>query len=157
MKTRFLALTALAAASFGPSLFGQAAATKVDPAVRHTQMLTRMLTLTADQQTQVQKLLTDEEASVATYQTQLKTLRASLLDAIKANKADLIDTYTFQMSTPRQMEDAVRAKTAASIYALLSADQQAKVNNGVEMLAGMGGRGGPGGPGPMMHRAGRPQ
>ena len=158
MKTQLFILTALAAASFAPSMFGQAATTKPDPAARHTQMLTRMLNLTSDQQTKVQALLTTEETSSATLRTQLKTLRTSLLTAIKTDDLGGINSITQQMSAPEQQEAALRATTAAGIYALLSPDQQTKVNNGVEMLAGMGGgRGGPGGFGPGMHHGGRPQ
>lgn len=159
MKTRFLALTALAVASFAPHMFGQTAAA-VDPATRHTQMLTKMLGLTSDQQTKVQDLLTKEGTASASLQSQLKTLRTSLLTAIKTNDVGGINSITQQMAAPQQQEAALRASTAAGIYAVLTADQQAKVNNGVEMLAGMGGGRGPGGPGgfdPGMHRGGRPQ
>ena len=174
MKTRLLTIVLFAITAVVPNLFGQAAATKPDPAVRHTAMLTKMLTLTADQQTQVQALLTAQETSAADLQTQLQTHHTSLVTAIKNNDLGGINAITTQLATPRQQLDALHATTAAKIYALLTTDQKAKVDRGIEMLASMGGRGGfgpggpggagpggagpgPGGPGQMMRRGGRPQ
>ena len=160
MKTRFLTMALFAVAALVPAFAQTATATRPDPAVRHTAMLTKMLGLTTDQQTQVQALLTAQESTAAGYQTQLQTLRTSLLTAMKNNDVGGINAITSQIATPRQQLDALRATTAAKIYALLTADQKTKVDNGIEMLAGMGGGpgggfGGPGGPGAMMHRGGR--
>lgn len=153
MKIRILLSSAVLAALFAQATFGQAA-TATDPAARHAQMLSQMLTLTAAQQTQVQAILATEENAVKANQTQLQTLRTNLITAIKSNDTGGINSITMQISPLRQQDDAARAIAAAQIYAVLTPDQQTKVNNGVEMLAGMGGGRGPGGPGPMMHRGG---
>lgn len=149
MRIRLFTITALMASA----MFAQTtdtAATKPDPAARRTAMLTRMLNLDASQQTQVKAILADAATANQNSQTQLKDLHTKLITAVKNNDSGGISAITQQMSAPRQQMDAARASSAAKIYALLTADQKAKVDDGLEMLIGMGGgpgMGGPGGPG----------
>ena len=157
MKYRFLAISALLAAAFAQTAFTQATAAP-DPAARHTQMLTKMLGLTSDQQTKVQMILANETTTVQANQAAVKTARTNLIAAIKSSDPNL-STYVQQAAQARQADDVARANAAAAIYAVLTPDQRTKVDNGVEMLAGLGGGRGPGGPGagPMMHRGGGPR
>lgn len=152
MKAHFLAAPVLLVAVFAQGVFGQPAETRPDPSVRHARMLTRMLNLSTDQQTQVEGILSSARSELTPIETQLRTFRTNLIAAIKNNDAGGINAITQQMAGPRQQADAIRATAAGKIYALLTPDQQAKVNNGIEMLSGLRGMGGFGG----MRRGGAP-
>jgi Spy/CpxP family protein refolding chaperone len=147
MKIRFL-LIPLAIAG---ALFAQNAQ-RPDPVQRRVQMLTRFLSLTADQQSQVTTILTNEQTSLQVNAPTLQTNRQALLDAIKANDAGQIDVLTSQNASLEAQQNAIRAKAAASIYALLTSDQQSKLGKGLGMLFGggfgMGRMGPPRGRGP---------
>jgi Spy/CpxP family protein refolding chaperone len=121
----------------------------VDPSQRIENMLTRFLTLDATQQNQVHTILADAKVQSQGSADQLKTLRTSLIDAIKTNNTAQIDSLTQQISLLQQQQEAIRSKAAANIYASLSADQKTKLGNGLGMLMG-------GGFGPGMRRGGPP-
>lgn len=146
MKYRFLAVPLLAAAT----VFAQSQAAPAtpstpnrDPGARRVAMLTRMLSLTTDQQTQVQSLLEAERTGSQAAAEQLKTLRTSLITAAKNNDVGGINSITQQMQAPRQQLDVLRVTTAAKIYALLNPDQKTKADHLIEMLMAGGGPGGP--------------
>jgi hypothetical protein len=168
MKTRLLVLTlalagaALAQGPGGGFRRGNANGTPPTPAdiaARRVQMLTRILNLTPSQQTEITTLLTNEAASLAVNAPTLQTARTSLLDAIKTNNVGQIDVLTSQIGSLEAQQNAIRAKTAASIYALLDDMQKTKVGNGLRGILGAGPGGGPGpGMGPRGPRGfGRPQ
>jgi len=115
--------------------------TAADMVARRVQMLTKFLDLTSSQQTQVTTLLTNEASSLALNSPTLKTDRAALLDAIKANDPGQIDTLTAQIAALDGQQNAIRSKTAASIYAMLDAMQKTKVGNGLRGILGGGGPG----------------
>src|SRR5438128_5140880 len=93
-----------------------------DPSQRIENMLTRFLTLDATQQNQVHTILADAKVQAQGSSDQLKTLRTSLIDAIKNNNTAAIDSLTLQISQVQQPLEAIRAKAAAQIYAVLTAD-----------------------------------
>ncbi|MEQ1947986.1 MAG: hypothetical protein ABL995_12405 [Bryobacteraceae bacterium] len=121
------------------------APTAADILARRVQMLTKMLSLTSSQQTQVTTLLANEAASLAVNAPTLQADRASLLDAIKTNNSGQIDVLAAKIANVEGQQNAIRAKTAASIYALLDATQKGTVGDKLRGI--MGGMGGPGGPG----------
>lgn len=121
----------------------------VDPSQRVENMLTRFLTLDVTQQNQVHTILAEAKVQSQGSGEQLKTLRTSLLDAIKTNNTPQIESLHQQISQLRQPVDAIRSKAAAKIYAILSADQKTKLGDGLGMLMG-------GGFGPGMRRGGPP-
>lgn len=121
----------------------------VDPSQRIENMLTRFLTLDATQQNQVHTILADAKVQSQGLRDQLKTLRTSLIDAIKANNTAQIDSLTLQISQIQQQTEAIRSKAAAKIYTVLSADQKTKLGNGLGILMG-------GGFGPGLRRGGPP-
>ena len=148
MKTRLLGLplilaaVALAQPPGGGFRHGQAnAPTAADIVARRVRMLTKFLDLTSSQQTQIATLLTNEDASLALNAATLKTGRASLLDAIKANDSGRIDVLTGQLGALDGQQNAIRAKTAASIYALLDTTQKTKAGDGLRGILGGGGMG----------------
>ena len=122
-----------------------------DPSQRIENMLTRFLTLDAAQQNQVHTILEDAKVQSQGSADQLKTLHTSLAAAIKSNSTAQIDALTVQISQVQQPLEAIRAKAAAKIYAVLTADQKTKLGDGLGMLMGGGGFG------PGMRRGGPPK
>lgn len=145
MKARILLCSAVLVALFAQASFAQGS-TATDPAARRTQMLTHMLDLNSTQQGQVQGFLAAEEASIQTNKANLQAARANLIAAIKAGPASNFASIVAALSSIQQLDETARALAAAQIWAILSSDQQMKVGNNVEMLAGIGGGRGPGGP-----------
>jgi len=163
MKARFLvvALTmAVALMAQGPGGFrGKAAstnATPVDPVTREVNMLTNYFVLSSapgpsggpSQIAQVTAILSADTSTLQGLQATLKTERAALVSAIKGNSG--IAAAVHAVKTTEESIEATRAAEAGAIYAILTADQQAKVaSSGLgPLLGGGGGFGrGPGGPG----------
>ena len=131
------------------ALSAQPPAGRGDPSQRMENMLTRSLGLDATQQNQVHTILADAQVQSQGLGTQLKTLRTSLIDAIKTNNTAQIDSLHQQISPLQQQLDVIRSKAAAQIYASLTTDQKTKLGNGIGMLMG-------GGFGPGMRRGGPP-
>jgi hypothetical protein len=165
MKARFLLValtmaTALMAQGPGGGGFrGRAAstnATPVDPVTREVQMLTNYFVLSSapgpngapSQIAQVTAILTADTSTLQGFQATLKTERAALVSAIKGNSG--IAAAVHAVKATEESIEATRAAEAGAIYAILTADQQAKVtSSGLGPLLGGGGFGrGPGGPGP---------
>ncbi len=110
---------------------------------REVDRLTRFLTLTTDQQTQVSGILSADINNLTSLQGTLKTERGAVLDAIKANSG--VSSAVAALSATQSQIETIRANEAALIYAVLTADQKTKVGDGVAMLSGGGGHGpGPG-------------
>ena len=121
-------------------------ATPVTPAARLVRMLTRFLDLSAAQQTQITNILAADTTNLDTLQATLKTERANLITAIKANSG--VSSASAAVSSTRAQIEAIRAAEAAAIYQTLSADQKTKLGDGLGALMGGGGfgpgrRGGP--------------
>lgn len=121
--------------------------------------MTRYLNLTEDQQTQIRQLLQQERQANATERQQ----RADQLQAVQQQIHQAMTAQTFDESTLRQLyqqrsallEDGflARQKTMHEIYALLTTEQQQKVQDLFAMRqAWQEGRGpaghGPAGQGP---------
>ena len=148
MKARLFVLPILIAATLfaqGPrGGFGRdpnaAPPTAAEIIAREVQMLTRFLTLDAGQQATATTALTNAQAQVALNAATLKTDRGLLLDAIKGNQLGTIDTLTSTIANLQGQNDAIRAKAAAAIYAVLTADQKTKLGNGLGPLLGGGPR-----------------
>jgi Spy/CpxP family protein refolding chaperone len=138
MKFRFFAVPLMIATAVFAQTPGRRAqgGPPPDPAQRFENMLTRFFNLDASQQSKVHDIVTTTETQTQGFRSQLTTLREQLFDAIKANNSSQIDLVTQQMSTVQQQQEAVRAKAAAQIYALLTPDQQQKAQNAVGMLLG---------------------
>jgi len=141
MKLRLVLVSAIAV-MMTAALSAQPPAGRRDPGQRLENILTRSLNLNSTQQNQVHTILADAQVQSQGSAAQLRTLRSSLIDAIKTNNTALIDSLTLQISQLEQPLEAIRSKAAAQIYAILTADQQTKVGNGLGLLMGGGfGRG----------------
>lgn len=137
----------------------QGAEERPDRGARLEKIITRMLQLDATQQNQLHTFLEESRVASQPLREQMPDLHKSLMDAIKANDTAQIDSLTTQIANLEQQLSAIRAKTAAKIYAMLTDEQKAEVGPGLGMLLnggfgpmGRGGRGpggrGPGGPPP---------
>ncbi len=114
-----------------------------DPVARQVAMLTRFLSLTTAQQTQVTNILAPNTTNLASLQASLKTERGNILTAIKSNSG-ISGAVSAATNTQAQIE-TIRATEAAAIYnTVLTADQKAKLGDGLGILLGGGGFG----PGP---------
>jgi hypothetical protein len=114
--------------------------TPAEIVTREVQMLTRLLTLDAGQQSAATTALTNAQAQLALNAAALKTDRGQLVDAIKGNQLGTIDTLTSTIANLLGQNAAIHAKAAAAIYVVLHDDQKAKLGNGLGPLLG----GGPG-------------
>jgi Spy/CpxP family protein refolding chaperone len=130
--------------------------TPPDPAMmiaNQVARLTTLLDLTTAQASQITSILTAAQSSVSTLQTSLNTDRTNLTAAITSNNTATITSISSDMGNLQGQILAINSKAEASIYALLTSDQQTKLSTlgGVGLLGGPGGFGGPlrePGPGP---------
>jgi Spy/CpxP family protein refolding chaperone len=105
--------------------------------------LTTTLSLTASQAAQATSIFTSAQTSLSTLQTTLDGYRTSLQTAVKSNSTATIDSVSSAIGTTFGQITAIQNRADAAFYAILTADQQAK------LTAGSGfGFGGPGGRGP---------
>ena len=107
---------------------------------REVNRLTRFLTLSTDQQTQITNILSADISNLTSLQANLKTERAAVLTAIKSNSG--VAAAVSALSATQAQVETIRANEAALIYTtVLTADQKTKVGDAVQMLSGGGGPG----------------
>ncbi len=154
MKTllRLITLTTLLAATMLAQRFGSRAGggTPPDPATmaqHQVERLTTLLSLTTAQASQATTIFTNAATTAAALQTTLGTDRTSLQAAIKSNAATTIDQLSTAIGTVEGQILSIHSKADAAFYAILTSDQQTKLDS----LGGFGRGGfgpGPGGPPP---------
>ena len=117
---------------------------------RRVARLTTLLTLLPDQQTQATTIFTNAATALTTVMSSMKTARATLRTAVQNNDIPGINQASATIGTLTGQLTAAEATAEAAFYAILNADQKAKVAqlNGPGMF-GPGGFGGPGRFGPM--------
>ena len=142
-----LSAAAMLAQGSRPSLdFGHggpnAPGTPADPAAavqRQVAFLTTLLTLTAGQVTQATTIFTTAINAITPLQTNIATARTALAAAIKTNATATIDQQSTTIGNLTGQITAIDSKADAAFYALLTADQKAKLDQlGAD---GFGGRG----------------
>lgn len=142
--TMLLAVTMLAQ-RMGPRTGG---GTPPDPATmaqHQVERLTTLLNLTTAQASQATTIFTNAATAAAALQTALHTDHTSLQAAIKSNAATTIDQLTTAIGALQGQILSVQSKADAAFYAILTSDQQTKLDS----LGGFGRGGfgpGPGGP-----------
>jgi Spy/CpxP family protein refolding chaperone len=121
-----------------------------DPAtmVQHqVDRLTTLLNLTTAQASQGTTIFTNSITATSALQTTLSTDRQSLQAAVKSNAASTIDQLSSTIGGLSGQILSIQSKADAAFYAILTSDQQAKL----DQLGGFGRGGfgpGPGGPPP---------
>jgi len=153
MKTllRLITLTTLLAATMlaqrGPRAGGGAPPDPATMAQHQVERLTTLLSLTAAQASQATTIFTNAATAAAALQTNLGADRTSLQAAIKSNAASTIDQLSTAIGALQGQIMAIQGKADAAFYAILTSDQQTKLDS----LGGFGRGGfgpGPGGPPP---------
>ena len=154
MKTllRLITLATLLAATMMAQRLGprNGGGTPPDPATmaqHQVERLTTLLNLTTAQASQGTTIFTNAATAGAALQTTLGTDRTSLQAAIKSNAATTIDQLSTAIGTLQGQILSIQSKADAAFYAILTSDQQTKLDS----LGGFGRGGfgpGPGGPPP---------
>lgn len=148
--SRLTAMAAFAAAALMAQRFRPMdAGTPPDPATmvqNQVNRLTAVLSLTAAQAAQATTIFTNATNAATPLQTTLHTDHESLQTAIEANAAATIDQLSATIGGLMGQVTAIQSKAQAAFYAILTADQQAKLNQIGPM--GMGPMMGPVGPPP---------
>jgi Spy/CpxP family protein refolding chaperone len=121
----------------------------------HVDHMTKMLSLTPQQQQQATALLTQVVSNQKTIHEQMQTAHQNLMLAIKNNDTAGIEQNSATIGNLTSQRIAAHAKAMATFYQSLTPDQQTKfqemVHHGMGMgMEGMGmhGHGGHGGPPP---------
>jgi Spy/CpxP family protein refolding chaperone len=145
---KMLGLATVLAATLSAQRFGpRANGTLPDPATMVQNQVTRLttlLSLTTAQAAQATTIFTNAQTAITPLRTSLATDHDALQTAIKSNATSTIDTVAANIGLLTGQIQAIQGKTNAAFYAILTADQQAKLDQ-----IGFGGFGsGPGGPHP---------
>jgi Spy/CpxP family protein refolding chaperone len=118
---------------------------------RRVNMLATQLSLSDDQKTKATTIFTSAFTASLTIQQSLQANRQSLADAVKKNDTAAIDTLASAAGALSGQLTAINSKAEAAFYAILTADQQTKLDG-----APHGGPGRPGGFGAGPRFRGRP-
>ncbi|MCE5309397.1 MAG: Spy/CpxP family protein refolding chaperone, partial [Acidobacteriales bacterium] len=112
---------------------------------RGFEYIATQLNLTEDQRTQAQAIIKDARTQVAALAPQLKDQRAAVQDAIKKNADDnTIQNLAAKDGDLHARLAAIRIKSMAKFYALLTPEQKdklAQLRGGLQGLFGAGPRG----------------
>jgi len=141
--------TALMAQRYGPRGSGG----PPDPATmvqRQVERLSTLLNLTAAQASQATTIFTNSITATSALQTTLHADRQSLQAAVKSNSSATIDQLSTAIGGLSGQILSIQSKADAAFYAILTSDQQAKL----DQLGGFGHGGfapGQGGPPPGRH------
>ena len=126
-----LALLALAAQSMLAQNPSEPAFNPPDPATmaqHRVQFLTNQLSLTSQQQQQALTIFTNVATSQSTVHQSMKTAHDSLKTAVKNNDANGITQAANTIGSLTAELTATEAKADAALYAILTPDQQTKLN-----------------------------
>jgi Spy/CpxP family protein refolding chaperone len=100
--------------------------TPAEIVARQVARLTRLLDLTAAQQTSATSIFTTEINALTPLRTAEDTAQTALNTAIKANDAAGMQTLSTQLGVNDGQQTLIRARADASFYIILTADQKAK-------------------------------
>lgn len=98
-------------------------------AARQVTFLTQLLTLTTGQQTQATTIFIAAITANQALETQETAARTALVTAVKANNTANITTQANAIGTIAAQRTANTAKADAAFYALLTTDQQTKLDS----------------------------
>jgi len=110
--------------------------------------LTTQLSLTTAQVSQATTIFTTALTATTPLQTTLSTDRQSLLTAVKNNATSVIDQLSSSIGTLNGQILAIQSKADAAFYAILTSDQQTKLDQSGGLSGPRGFGAGPGGPPP---------
>ncbi len=128
--TQFTKLFAAAAISV-VSVFAQGPSGRMapDPArmvEMRVNMLSNRLSLTDTQKVQVTAIYTQAQTSAQSVRSSLQPIGAAMSEAVKKNDTASIDQLSATLGTLTAQLSAIERKADAGVYAILTAEQQAK-------------------------------
>ena len=141
-----LAATMMAQRPFNSRAQGGTPPDPATAAQHQVARLTTLLTLNTAQQSQATTIFTNSLTAIAGLQTTLNTDRQSLEAAVKSNATSTIDQVAASIGLLEGQALAIQKKADAAFYAILTSDQQTKLDQ-LGSFGGGFGRG-PGGPPP---------
>jgi Spy/CpxP family protein refolding chaperone len=103
---------------------------------RRVAKMTALLTLTPAQQTQVTAILTNAAQSQSGARGGMKQAREQMRTAIQSNDSATIEQVSNTIGNIAAQNAAARAKTAASIYQILTPDQKTKAAQLADLFGG---------------------
>lgn len=99
-----------------------------DPAQRH-EFIATMLNLSDAQKTQVKAIFANSASAAEAGREKMKKAHEDLQAAVKANKSDFeIDQLAAAIGTMQGQRLAAQSKSRAKVYAILTAEQKAKLD-----------------------------
>lgn len=140
MKTRILFALCSVLMCIGTASAQPAPPSPADQAAHRVQMLTQILSLNAQQQTQATQWFTTAATAEANLRTSMEASHTQMETAIEANDATTIASTATQIGDLTAQRIQADAAANAALYAILSPDQQSKFKT---MLAHGPGFGGP--------------
>jgi Spy/CpxP family protein refolding chaperone len=108
---------------------------------RRVAKMTALLSLTPAQQTQATAILTNAVQSQSGSRGSMKQARQQMRTAIESNDTATIEQVSNTIGNIAAQNAAARAKTAASIYQILTPDQKAKAAQLADLFGGHARRG----------------
>jgi Spy/CpxP family protein refolding chaperone len=156
MIRKLTSLASLTAVMVGMALAQGPGGAPPDPQTmiqRRVDRLATQLSLTDAQKAKATTIFTDAYTAGESIQSDLRSNRQSLSDAVKKNDTAAISTLAVTSGVLSGQLTAINSKAEAAFYAILTADQQAKYDS--QPHGGPGGPMGPGGFGPT--RSGGPR
>jgi Spy/CpxP family protein refolding chaperone len=136
-------------------VFSQTAATPPNPpttaqiVANMVTHFTTLLDVTSAQQAQATTIFTTQQTALQALQTPMQIAQAALQTAVKSNTG--LSAAAAQIGSLTAQQVLAQATGAAAFYAILTADQQAKLTELNQPVTGGPGQGpggsGPGGPG----------
>jgi Spy/CpxP family protein refolding chaperone len=109
-------------------------------------MLATHLSLTDAQKTQATKIFTDAQTASQTARDDMKAAHDSMADAVKSNNSAAIDQLARDIGAATTQLTSIESKAQAAFYAILTAEQKAKMDS-TPMRGGVGFGAGPAGMG----------
>jgi hypothetical protein len=103
-----------------------AAPSPADMAAHEVAHLTRILSLSPDQQSKATQFFTTAVDKAATNRTNMQSAREALTKAIEANDAGAITSAAQQIGSLTAEQIETRATAEASLYNILNSDQKTK-------------------------------
>ncbi len=142
-----LALVVLMAAAAVAQQTPRTPPTPAEIAAHRVAFLTSLLTLTSAQQAQATTIFTNAATQEQSLRDSMKTAHEALQTAVKANNAAGIDSAANTIGNLTTQSISTQSKADAAFYAILTPDQQTKLNASHHGRGGFGP--GPGGMGMM--------
>jgi Spy/CpxP family protein refolding chaperone len=117
-----------AASKYGTAKYAYKIPKSAAKQAKYVNFLTTFLSLTPNQQTQVNSIFSAALASKVALKTQIRTAHETLSNAVKTNNSAAIAQATAAIGTLGAQRHTIGAQANASFYQILTAAQQASLS-----------------------------